>query len=402
MKKLRIWWQKPRKYSEKEDERRITFLELFYDLIYVVIIAELSHTLSADITIKSLLEFGFLFLIVWWAWLNGAMYHDNHGNNDIKTRIVTFMQMFSVAGMAIFAHNAFNSGSFGFAISYAAFLLIITFLWWSSGYHDKDHRAISNPYSATYLISTLLIVASLFFESSIRFYFWAAALFLIISLPIALFLISRTKPKMQKQIDQDSTISSSMLERFGLMTIIVLGEVIVGVIQGVASSHHLDLNIGITAALGMLVAIGLWWLYFDFVSMNSPRKKHSAEFGWLYLHLPLTMGITATGAAILNVIDVESKNPDSAKFLLIGAVVVTYISIASLLYTINILEEHKNIHKTGHRTTFIAAFLSILLLFLNVSNILLLSLLGAIMLAPIFFSARIWIKEKSSNNMTHK
>lgn len=401
MKNLRIWWQKPRKYREKEDERRITFLELFYDLIYVVIIAELSHTLSADITIKSLLEFGFLFLIVWWAWLNGAMYHDNHGNNDIKTRIVTFMQMFSVAAMAIFAHNAFNSGSLGFAISYAVFLLIITLLWWRSGYHDKDHRVISYPYSATYLISTLLIVASLFFESPIRFYFWAASLFLIIILPLALFLISRTKPKMQKQIGQTSTISSSMVERFGLLTIIVLGEVIIGVIQGVASHHHLNINIGITAALGMLIAIGLWWLYFDFVSVNSPHKSLSAKFGWLYLHLPLTIGITLIGAAILNVIDVENKNPNSAKFLLIGAVVVAYISIALLLYTINTLEEYKNIHKIGRKVTFIAAFFSILLLFLNVSNILLLSLLCTILLAPIYFSARIWIK-KSSNNMTYK
>lgn len=397
MKNLRIWWQKPRRYKDKEDERRITFLELFYDLIYVVIIAELSHTLSTDITLKSFMEFGFLFLTVWWAWFNGALYHDNHGNNDIRTRVFTFLQMFTVAAMAIFAHNAFGEGSTGFALSYGSFLIIITFLWWRSGYYDKEHRPLSNPYSATYLVATALIFASVFVETNLRFYFWGGSLFLILIFPLALFLISRKKPKMQKQIDQATTISSSMVERFGLITIIVLGEVIVGVIQGVASYHHLDFHVGITAALGMLVAIGLWWLYFDTVAMNSPRKGLIAETGWLYLHLPLTMGITATGAAILNIIDVAEKNQDGAKVLLIGAVAISYLSIALLLLTIKISEEHSNIFKTGRRVTIIAAFFSIALLLLNIGNILLLGLLSIIMLAPVFFSMRVWIKERAKN-----
>ena len=91
MKYFRIWWQVPRKYSDQEDERRVTFLELFYDLVYVVIIAELAHSLSAHINIEGFLQYGFLFLLVWWAWFNGAMYHDLHGNNDIKTRVMTFL-----------------------------------------------------------------------------------------------------------------------------------------------------------------------------------------------------------------------------------------------------------------------------------------------------------------------
>lgn len=401
MKNLRIWWQKPRRYSEKEDERRITFLELFYDLIYVVIIAELSHTLSYDINSKSVMEFGFLFLIVWWAWLNGAFYHDNHGNNDIRTRVFTFLQMFTVAAMAIFAHNAFGSGSTGFAISYAAFLIIITFLWWRSGYYDKEHRSLSNPYSITYLISTVLMLVSLFFDTPLRFWFWGGSLFLTILSPLIMFLISRrkTKVKMTKQIEQASTISSSMVERFGLITIIVLGEVIVGVIQGIASHKSMNLNIGIIAVLGMLVAIGIWWLYFDTVSWTRPRKGLWVESGWLYLHFPLTMGITMAGAAILNIIDVAEKNQDSAKYLLIGAVVIAYISIALIIYTIDISKETIKIFQTAQRVTFIAACLSLLLLFVSSNNIQLLALLSVIMLAPIYFSVRVWIKERIKNTI---
>ncbi len=170
MKNFRIWWQKPRLYSEQETERRITFLELFYDLVYVVIIAELSHALAVEINMNSLLEFVFLFFVVWWAWFNGVAYHDLHGNNDIKTRVVTFLQMMAISSMAVFAHNAMGSGSAGFTISYIAFQLIITYLWWRTGVHDKDHRPMSPPFAITYLAATLVLAASLFVSPPLRYY----------------------------------------------------------------------------------------------------------------------------------------------------------------------------------------------------------------------------------------
>jgi len=399
MKNFRIWWQKPRRYTEKEDERRISYLELFYDLIYVVIIAELSHKLSADITINSLLEFGFLFLIVWWAWLNGAMYHDNHGNNDIRTRVFTFLQMFTVAAMAIFAHNAFGSGAVGFAISYTLFQLIITFLWWRSGYYDKNHRTISYPYSAIFLIAVILFFASVFFDVTLRHILWGSSLLISTMAPLILFVVSLKKPKLKKQIEETTNISSSLIERFGLITIIVLGEVIVGVIQGVASYANMTFEIGITAALGMLIAIGLWWLYFDTVSISTPRKGFLNQTAWLYLHLPLIIGITATGAAILNIIDIADRNQQSARFLLIGAIVTSYISIAILQFTIEQTEYNRNIVGVARRVTLIAAILSLALLFLDINSIWLLGILSLIMLTPIFFGVRIWVKEQAVKNI---
>jgi len=62
-----------------------------------------------------------LFLLVWLAWINGSLYHDLHGNNDIRNRVFTFLQMFTVAAMAVFAHNAPGEGSAGFALSFAAY-----------------------------------------------------------------------------------------------------------------------------------------------------------------------------------------------------------------------------------------------------------------------------------------
>ncbi|MGB4871469.1 MAG: low temperature requirement protein A, partial [Candidatus Promineifilaceae bacterium] len=144
---FRSWWQPPKRIADREAERSVTFLELFYDLVYVVIVAELAHTLAGDVSWAGIGRFAFLFIIVWWAWLNGSLYHDLHGNNDIRTRVFTFLQMGSVAAMAVFAHGAMGESSTGFALAYAAFQLILLVLWWRTGVHDPAHRPLSQPYA---------------------------------------------------------------------------------------------------------------------------------------------------------------------------------------------------------------------------------------------------------------
>ncbi|MEM6327453.1 MAG: low temperature requirement protein A, partial [Bacteroidota bacterium] len=105
---------------------------MFYDLVFVVLIAEVAHALAAHPSPEGLATYGFLFAIVWWAWANGSLYHDLHGSDDTRTRTFTFLQMMAVGGMAAFAHDAIGAGSIGFAISYAALHAILTWLWYST------------------------------------------------------------------------------------------------------------------------------------------------------------------------------------------------------------------------------------------------------------------------------
>ena len=187
------------------------------------------------------------------------------GNNDIRTRVFAFLQMFTVASMAVFAHNALGEGSVGFALSYAVFQLILTYLWWRTGVHDPDYRPLSQPYALTFLVTALLFMISVVVVVVVvapapwRLLLWGISLVLSLLLPLVTFNLGRRDPQVQAEIDRTTDVSPSAVERFGLFTIIVLGEVIVGVVQGVAGHHHLSwLAGGRTAALGMLIAIGLW------------------------------------------------------------------------------------------------------------------------------------------------
>ena len=395
--RFRSWWQVPRRAGDRIEHRQVSFLELFYDLVYVALIAELSHSLSGHISWAGLGSFTFLFIIVWWAWLNGSLYHDIHGNNDIRTRVFTFLQMFTVVAMAVFAHDALGESSVGFALSSAAFQLILTWLWWRTGVYDPAHRPLAQPYVVAYLLSMLLFVGSIFVAEPVRFFLWGTALLLSLMAPLFMRL-RKLSPDVQAQLDLSTDVSDSLVERFGLFTIIVLGEVIIGVVAGVTGYHDPTWQVGVTAALGMLIAIGLWWIYFDLISHHRPHRSMGIVFTWFYLHLSLTIGITAIGASVLNVIEHAGEGlPSEVRWLLLAATALSLVSTALLTRTTQILPEHRQVHEIGRRGLYISAVLIIALGFFPLNAIPLLSIMALLLLTPVFFGVRVWIEGAGSD-----
>jgi len=389
--RFRRWWQPPRTTSARPEERRVTFLELFYDLVYVVIIAELSHALAEHISLAGIGTFVFLTIIVWWGWFNGAMYHDVHGNNDIRTRVFTFMQMFTVAAMAVFAHNALGEGSVGFALSYAAFHLILTWLWWRTGVFDPNHRPLAQPYAITFLITSLLFIVSIVVPVPWRFILWGVGL--LIDLAFLLLIVTRTNAAIQAQLNRVLLISPSAVERFGLFTIIVLGEVIIGVVGGVAGHPELSWLVGGTAALGMVIAIGLWWVYFDFVSGRPPIARPATSLAWIYLHLPVSVGIAAVGAGVLHVVEHAGEPlPSDVRWLLVGAVTAVLVSIALIVRLLDIPASYRRLYWNGSILMWIAGILVVVFGLTPIDPGLLLLALCALLLAPVFYGVLVWIK----------
>jgi low temperature requirement protein LtrA len=254
------------------------------------------------------------------------------------------------------------------------------------------HRALSLPYSAAFLVSTLLFGTSALVPEPWRYYMWGVGLLLSVTGPLVTALIQPSDPRVRAEQERSMTMTHSAVERFGLLTIIVLGEVIIAVVQGLAGHHHLSWTVGGTAGLGLLLAMAIWWLYFDFVSHRLPVASRGRTLGWMYLHLPMMMGIVAAGAATLNVVEhAEEHLPDGVRWLIVGAVMLTVVCVALLMVTLKFKEEYRRLYRRGIIVMLLSALVVPVLGVVGLSTIPLLAALNLLLLIPVVFGTRIWI-----------
>ncbi|MDX2239744.1 MAG: low temperature requirement protein A [Leptolyngbyaceae cyanobacterium bins.302] len=320
----RLLWQRPtlRTDEEQERDRRVTWLELFFDLFIVVVVVELSHSFAEDISWAGVGSFVFLFLHLWWVWIASTYYTERFETEGVDQRFFTFLQMIPIGGMAVFAHYALGKTSVGFALSYALSRAIITYLWWRGGRYDRRFRPTARRYIVGFGLSILLYVLSIFVEPPTRFMLWGVGLLVDLMTPFFTLRLQALLPRFS---------TSKLPERFGLLVIIVLGESVMGVVKGVAQQKVLTPTIAIVGILGIALTFGVWWIYFDFINRRPPKPGVGWSFAWGYLHLPLTIAITATGAGMLNVVSDQDLLLDPNVSLLIGCSVGISLIVMGLL-----------------------------------------------------------------------
>lgn len=351
---FRRLWRPPGRFDDRDPNRRVSFLELFFDLVFVAVIAQLAHRLAEHPSWEGAGWFVFLFYAVWSSWINGTLYHDLHSTNDLSIRLFTFAQMLAVAFMAVHAGDVPGEGANGFAIGYAANGLVLVLLWYRTGMHDPHHRPASVPYSIAYFFSAALFAASVLVDPPITYWLWASALLL----ELAGFAVAMWRFAPPETRDGGAVIPTtpSLIERLGLFVIIVLGEVVVGAINGMAEVSPLDANSTVIGLLGVVVAIGLWWIYFDLVSHRAPLSRFTQL--WLYLHLPMVVAMAATGAAVLNTVEQAGEElPDEVRWLLVGSIAVVILSVVALTLVLEVRSRNNEVYATADRALLISAVL---------------------------------------------
>jgi low temperature requirement protein LtrA len=293
------WFRPPRAHGDVIDDRVVGFIELFYDLVFVVLIAQIAHTLAAQITWSTVGHFVVIFSMVWIAWLNGSLYHELHGGEDGRSRTYIFAQMNLLVLLSVFAGHAATdvADGRGFAIVYAALLALLIMQWWKVSRQDTPEF---RPMVRRALISLAIlggtVLASAFLEDpATRVWVWSIAV--VASLPF----IFATMLRRGGTVTSALRVTDSLAERFGLFTIIVLGEVVVGVSDGLSEVERSFRAIA-TGVLALGVGSGLWWSYFDFVRRRIPRGNPESRTAWTFGHLPLALSIAAAGAGMVSLI----------------------------------------------------------------------------------------------------
>lgn len=322
-------WEPPRLRvsTDKEEERRATWLELFFDLIFVVAIAELAHYLDGHVSLSGFFGFVALFVPIWWCWLGSTFYATRFDTDDLGHRLLTLLQMALVAALAVNVHHGLGESSVGFALSYIAFRSLLVVQYLSAGYFVPVARPLINWYVRGFAISVVLWILSIFVPIPWRFGFWIVGLIIDFATPL-------TAGRLMVQLPPSI---SHIPERLGLFTIIVLGESVVAVVRGVTQKEW-DASSVVAALLGLSIAFSLWWIYFDSVDGSPLRgvklgKMHIA-MTWLYAHLPLAIGLAATGVGVDQIVSSEASNlSDGGRWLLCSAVALC-LSVLALIHLI--------------------------------------------------------------------
>jgi low temperature requirement protein LtrA len=276
-----------------EGERRATYFELFFDLVYVFAVTQLSHHLLADLTWSGAAQTAFLLLAVYWAWNYTAWMANWFDPEVTAVRLVLAFVMLASLLMAVAIPEAFGDHGLLLAASYCAlqlvrnaFVVAVT----PPGPFNRNFRQILG-WSA---LSVPFWVAGALVEGGARWGWWLAALAIDLAAPLVRYWLpgmGRT-PLVQWEIDP-----GHFAERFQLFVIIVLGESIV--VTG-ATASDVGLDAGVVVALGcaFLSTVALWWLYFGQTATSAMRRiaedalpGQTGRDAYTYLHLPIVAGI---------------------------------------------------------------------------------------------------------------
>ncbi|MFQ5947570.1 MAG: low temperature requirement protein A [Acidimicrobiia bacterium] len=305
------------------EHRSATWLELFYDLVFVVAVAALGHRLLVNVSWTGFLSFVGLFIPLWWAWAGFTFYADRYDTDDLGQRVLAVAQMVAIALMAVSISGDVADSTAAFALAYVGSRSILILMYLRARRHVPETRDLVTGYIKGFGAGAGFWLASILVPPPGRFVLWGVGL-----------TISFATPYLVRKLQAKAPLSESHLpERFGLFTILVLGESIAAVVAGL-SHEDWELRPTLAAVLGVLIATGLWWLYFDALDGSVVRRRRDQSRTWrptvwIYSHLPLVIALITTGIGLEFVVSEAggAAFPVAERWLLAGGVAASLLAM---------------------------------------------------------------------------
>lgn len=311
----------PRFKTVLREGERVTPLELFFDLVFVLALTQCTALMADTPTWEGLAK-GLLVLgVLWWSWVGYAWLTSVVDPEEGAVRLVMFLAMAAFLVAALCVPQAFGSEAVLFALAYGVVRVAHILLFLLASRDDPGlRRATVGLAISTALGVGLLLLASAT-DGWVQGGLWALALSLDMGGPL---LIDPAGWRL---------VPEHFAERHGLILIIALGESIVAIGAGVGLGEQIDAGVVAAAVLGIVVAAALWWLYFDVVAPVSTKRLISAEDGsvrnrmardsYSFLHFPMIAGIVLVALGMKKTIGhVEDPLKVVPTFALLGGTAI--------------------------------------------------------------------------------
>jgi low temperature requirement protein LtrA len=312
--------------AARREGERVTPLELFFDLVFVLAITQCTALMAHHPSWSGIAQAMLVLGVLWWAWVGYAWLTSVIDPEQGLIRLVIFAAMAAMLVAALCVPQAFENLGLAFAVAIGVFRVLHIALFTLASPDDPDlRRSVGALAVSTALSVTVLACASLF-DGLLQGALWALALLLDMGGPYLFGL------------DGWRLVPGHFAERHGLIVLIALGESIVAIGGGAAG--HLDSGIVAGAVLGVGVAAGLWWIYFDVVALISSKRLAEAPQGrvqnalardsYSYIHLLLVAGIVLTAYGLETVLHhTDAHLHEIQSFALFGGLAVYLLGLVA-------------------------------------------------------------------------
>ena len=271
----------------REDDARVTALELFFDLVFVLAITQCTALMAEEPTWLGLGKGVLVLGVLWWSWVGYAWLTSVVDPEEGAVRIAIFAAMAALLVVALCVPEAFGESALLLAGAYALVRIAHIGLFAVASRDDAGLRRATIMLAVSTATGVALLVAAAFTDGWVQGVLWGLAVVIDMGGP---FVFSAEGWKL---------VPAHFAERHGLIVIIALGESIVAI--GVGVEAAVGAGVVLAAVLGVVVAAALWWLYFDVVALVAERRLSSAAKGreqnemardsYSYLHFPMVAGI---------------------------------------------------------------------------------------------------------------
>ena len=314
-----------------ETHRVSTSLELLFDLTFVVAIAaaaaQLHHAAAEHHLGAGLLGFVTTFFAIWWAWMSFTWFASAYDTDDVRYRFLTMTQMVGVLVLAAGVPQAAKGNFSTITVGYIIMRVGLIALWLRAAAEHPERRTTCLRYAFGIGGAQVLWVARLWLPASMG-----------LSSFVVLALLELAIPMWAARAGHTPWHAHHIAERFGLFTIIVLGECVLGAsnaIAGLIEASGWSLEVILVGFGSASLILSLWWVYFLVPSGEALHKHRERAFRWGYGHAFLFMSLAALGAFLGVVADqLESVNATSAVHSLSPTYAVTLVASAVGVYLV--------------------------------------------------------------------
>lgn len=270
--------------------RRATWFELFFDLVFVVAVAQLSSAYAHHYDTRGAMVFAGSFMAMWWCWLGHTFHGTRFDQDQPRQRAVGFLQIGAVALIGYGASAPTDVRAWAFGGGIAAFKMLLA-LAYVGERRWIGATGLIRVYAGLYVVQAFLWLLGALYPGTMGLAAWGLAVALDLASPWLVATHTAAVPPHPEHLP----------ERFGLFTIILLGEGMASVVHALDHGPHLHLSGVVAASVGTALSFVLWLAYFDRVKGHGERHIAGAEESrrmrlWAYAHVPLYMGIASLAA----------------------------------------------------------------------------------------------------------